>query len=178
MSGGLLFKTKAAADFVAAWRVLCAATPTPHFRDAFQKLPTELIPRVMVLEWAPGDKYIIRFMGTSRAEMWGKDLTGLDSITLMPNTAAQARANLATMLDHPCGMYHIAQYKTPTGREMEMENLVVPVANDPGLPRRVLNFAEEYATTAYGAPAGEVFSVSQRIWLDVGAGVPEKPPQK
>lgn len=131
-----------------------------------------------MLEWAPGDKYIIRFMGTSRAEMWGKDLTGMDSIALMPNTAAQARINLATMLDHPCGMYHIAQYKTPTGREMEMENLVVPVSNDPGLPRRVVNFAEEMATTAYSDPAGVVRNVYKRVWLDVGAGIPTKPPQK
>lgn len=178
MAGGLYIKSKGGAAFVAAWRELCKTTRTPHFRDVFQDLSADLIPRLMLLEWAPGDKYIIRFMGTQRAEMWGVDLTGKDSIELMPNTASAARANLATMINHPCGMYHIAQYTTPTGRDIEMENITFPVANDPDLPRRLFNFADETATVAYTDPVGEVRSVSKRVWIDIGAGLPAKSPQK
>lgn len=165
MAGGLYFKSTGGAAFVAAWRELYKTTRTPHFRDVLQDLSADLVPRLMLLEWASGDKYIIRFMGTQRAEMWGVDLTGKDSIGLMPNTASAARANLAIMSNHPCGMYHIDQYTTPTGRDIEMENVTFPVAN-------------ETATAAYTDPVGEVRSVSKPVWIDVGAGLPAKPPPK
>jgi len=174
-----MFKTSGAASFLAAWRELCKAEPVPHYRAAFQNLPADIIPRLMILEWAPGDKYIIRFMGTSRVEMWGQDLTGKDALAIMShNVALAARGNITTMLDHPCGMFYIAQYTTPTGRDIEMENITVPVGNDEGLPRRLLSFADETATVAYSDPLGEVRSVSKRTWLDLGAGVPAKPPLK
>lgn len=98
-------------------------------------------------------------MGAVRAERWGADLTGRDSIALMPNTAAQAQKNLATMSAHPCGMYHIGRYTSPTGRDIEMENITVPVSNDPGLPLRLFNFDAEISTLAYTDPAGEVRNV-------------------
>lgn len=173
-----MFRTPGATAFMAAWQGLCKTTTTPHFRTAFQELSADIIPRLMILEEAPGGKFVVRFMGTSRAEMWGQELTGKDTIALMPSTAAAARGNLATMLQHPCGMHHIAQYISPTGRELEMENITVPVGNDPGLPRRVMNFTDELSTIAYGAPLGEVRSVSKRAWLDVGAGVPDNAPLK
>ena len=58
-----------------------------------------------------------------------------------------------------------------------LEPLTVPVANEPGVPRRVINFAEELTTMAFGdEPVGEVRSVVRRVWVDVGAGVPDHQP--
>lgn len=174
-----MFRTEGAAAFVAAWRELCKDTATPHYRVAFQQLSNVIIPRLVILEAAPGDKYIIRFMGTARAEMWGSDLTGTDTLLLMPPAiAAAAKRNLALMLKHPCGMHNVTDHVTAAGREVETETVTVPVANDPGAPQRLLNFSEEISTLAYGDPAGQVRNVAQRQWLDVGAGVPAKPPVK
>jgi hypothetical protein len=171
-----MFKTAGAAAFFKAWREICENGPLPHFRVAFV-MSADIIPRLMILEATPEEKHIIRFMGTSRTEMWGVDLTGRDSLGLMPHAvAAAARRNLAAMWEHPCGLHHTAYYVTPSGREIEMENITVPVANDPGLPRRHLNFTEELATVAYSDPAGEVRAVIRRAWLDIGAGIPKMPP--
>ena len=150
-----MFKTASTAAFLEAWRVLSSKTQTPHFRAVFQDLPSDLIPRILVIEVAPKDEYVIRFMGTSRAEMWGQELTGKSPLEVMSYpVASAARQNLGTMLAHPCGMYHIAHYNTALGRDVLMEHITMPAANDPGMPRRLINFAEEVSTVAYSEPAG------------------------
>lgn len=173
-----MFQSAGAAAFFAAWKGLCLNTPIPHYREVFQSLSTEMIPRLIILEEA-GDQHIIRFMGTLRTEVWGKDLTGTNALALMkPGVALAARRNMHTMCEHPCGMYHMSHYITPTGREVHMENVTVPVGNDPGLPRRLLNFIEEISMIAYGEPRGEILGATQRTWLDIGAGIPKKAPAK
>ncbi len=174
-----MFKTEGAAAFLAAWHELCKETVTPHYRIAFQHLSTAVIPHLMILEASSENKYVIRFMGTSRVEMWGSDLTGTDTLDLLPPPiASAARRNLKTMLDHPCGMHHVSTHITAAGREVETEIITVPVANDPGAPRRLLNFSEEISTLAYGEPCGQVRSIVVKEWLDIGGGVPPKPPAK
>jgi len=172
-----MFRTIGITAFDLAWRNLCQKSLKPHFRDAFQELPCELMPRVLITEWVPDDSIIIRFMGTSRAEMWGEDLTGRNSLALMsPHVAAAVRSNLMTMVDHPCALLHLARYVTATGREMKMENLTAPLSNDPGKPLRWINYAEEISTHAYSDAPGGMHSVSERTWLNIGAGVPDAPP--
>jgi len=174
-----MIKTASAAAFLAAWQRLCAETPTPHYRTAFQHLSSDILPKLLVLEVMPEHKYIVRFMGTVRAQIWGQELTGKDSLAMMPpHVIASAKLNLATMSAHPCGMYHVFHLNTPTGREMMMEHITVPVANDPDHPRRLINFAEEISTVAYGVSQGEIHNVTGREWIDVGAGVPAKAPVK
>ena len=176
--GGVMFKSDGAAAFFAAWKGLCLDTPVPHYREAFQHLPADIIPRLMIIE-EMGDQQIVRFMGTARAEAWGEDLTGRNFLDIMTPSGAQvARRNLKTMCEHPCAMYHMAHYVTALGREVHMENITVPVGNDPGLPRRLLNFLEEISTITYSDSAGEVGRAGKRAWLDVGAGVPKKQPAK
>jgi len=174
-----MFKTPAAAAFFAAWRAISGNAPTPHYRTVFQELSPDLIPRLMIVEQAAADKYIIRFMGTSRTQTWGDDLTGKDVLQLMsPHVAAAARKNFAAMLKHSCGMHHLVDAVTSSGRAVVMEHITVPVANDPGHPQRLINFAEELPIVAYSDQRGAIQNVSERHWIDVGAGIPAKPPAK
>ncbi len=174
-----MFRTPEAAAFSAAWRVLCESTLTPHYRTVFQQLSPDLIPRLIVAELIEPDKYTIRFMGTARAQTWGAELTGKDILSLMaPHVAAAARKNMTTMLGHPCGMYYTVSFVTPSGREALTEHVTFPASNDPGLPQRLINFAEEISTLAYNEPRGQIQDISERHWIDVGVGVPVKPPIK
>ncbi len=174
-----MFRTEGAANFLAAWRELCRDEATPHFRTAFQQLSPKILPRIVILEKTPEVKYIIRFMGTARALIWGEDLTGKDFMLLMPDSMrTTANRNMTTMLDHPCGMSYVADYVTSSGRELLIEHITVPVDNDAGLPRRLLNYAEEVTTGDYVDPRGQVQAVSERQWIDIGAGLPAKPPVK
>ena len=174
-----MFKSVGAAAFFAAWRGLSQTTLVPHYRDAFQQLPPDLLPWIAIVEEAPKGEYVIRFMGTARVEMWGRDLTGTNALAIMAPAIVQAtRRNMEVILTHPCGLHHVSHYATPSGREAYMENITVPAGNDPGAPRRLLNFVAEVSTITYGEPAGEVRSVSARTWLDIGGGIPQKPPAK
>lgn len=118
-------------------------------------------------------------MGTARTGSWGYDLTGKNALDLMtPSLALAARSNMKTMYEHPCGMHHMTYFTTISGREQHMENITVPVSNDPGLPHRLLNFINELSTLDFSAPDGEVRSAAKVTWLDIGAGVPKKGPAK
>lgn len=179
-----MFKSVGAAAFLAAWRGLSEVSPSsgyqlPHYRHAFQQLAAELLPWMAIVEEVTRGEYVIRFLGTARVEMWGQDLTGTNPFSLMsPGLVLAARRNMEVVLAHPCGMVHMAHYAVPSGREVHMENVTVPVGNDPGLPRRLVNYVTEIATTGYSESTGEVRSVSHRAWLDIGAGVPKKAPAK
>ena len=174
-----MFQTAAAGAFFAAWQALRTDGALPHSHALFQGLPSSLVPRLVILEQAPGDRYVVRFMGTARVDIWGEEVTGRDSLELMsPALAGIARRNLATVLDHPCGLHQIGRYITPAGREAQTEHITLPVGTDPGLPRRLMNFSEEISTIAYGAPGGEIQAALRREWLDIGSGLPAKPPAR
>jgi hypothetical protein len=179
-----MFKSGDAAAFFAAWRDLReighgSEFKVPHYRSVFQQLPPEMLPRLAVVEETQRGEYVIRFMGTWRVEIWGKDLTGGNPLALMsPALVQSARRNMETVLEHPCGMYFTAQYVTPSGREVLVENITLPAGNDPGLPRRIVNFVDELSTTGYGDTVGALHSIGARAWLDIGAGVPKKLPVK
>jgi hypothetical protein len=179
-----MFQSVGAAAFFAAWQGLNQTGPNtplklPHYRDAFQHMPSELLPHIAIVEETANDVWVIRFLGTWRVEMWGDDLTGTDPLVVMPPpVAAASRRNMQVMLTHPCGMSYLAHYITPSGREVSIESITMPIGNDPGLPRRMINYVEELATIGYGDPLGAVSTMEKRTWLDIGAGVPKKAPAK
>lgn len=173
-----MFLTAEAAAFFAAWQGLRTDAAFPHYRDAFQRLPSHMIPRLMVLEEGPDGQYVVRFLGTECAQAFGQDITGQDSLRfLAPKVALAARHNMKTMIDHPCGMHHVAHYATNLGPEMKLENVTLPIANDDGLPKRMINFLQQTGAK-FGKALGEVMTVSERTWIDAGFGVPAKSPKK
>jgi hypothetical protein len=173
-----MFLTADAAAFFAVWQGLRTDAEFPHYRSVFQQFPSHLIPRLMVLEEGSPGQFIVRFVGTERALVWDEEITGKDIIALLIRNVGQAAArNLRTMIDHPCGMSHIARFVTSLGTEAKMENITLPVNNDAGLPRRLINFSQE-TEVMLGKVIGKVVAVTDRAWIDVGFGVPAKPPKK
>ena len=70
-----MFKTAGAKAFFPAWEALRQNKSIPHYRTIFERLASDLIPQLLILE-ENADNYIVRFMGTQFAEMLGADFTG------------------------------------------------------------------------------------------------------
>jgi hypothetical protein len=171
-----MFHTAGAKAFFAAWQALRTDKSIPHFRTVFQGLPTELIPQLMILEEASDDRYIVRFMGTQFVELWGQDITGLDRLSLMkPKVAAAGRSNMRTVLEHPCGLRNLGIYAMPSRSDLEIESVLLPAANDPAKPRRVLTFGQS-AQLGLVVAKDQHQEIAEREWVDLGFGVPAKRP--
>ena len=170
-----MFETEGAKRFFAAWQAMRTGDELPHYRTVFQQLPTDLLPRILIIEQASPDSYITRFMGTRFAELWNLDMTGQDAFSATsPRVAAAGKRNLLQMLAKPCGINTIGVFTLKSRPELAMENFNLPVGNDPGRPARVLGFCQE-------VPAPFPFDddrpdVIRRRWVDLGFGVPAGKP--
>jgi len=172
-----MFKTAGAGEFFAAWRKLLTDTSIPHYRTAFEKLPPNIIPFIMVFERATEDNFVIRFMGTACVELWGRDLTGHNGLAVVPPARlVAARRNMQSVLDHPCGVRHVGLFTMPSGRQIEVENVILPTANDPGRPLRILSFSQEHGPVGYTDTTQSKIEGLDRGWIDVGFGVPRYSP--
>ncbi len=183
-----MFKTDEAKRFFAAWQRLRKGGEFPHYRAVFQDLPHEFLPQALIFEqvFAPAadggkddakklDLYMVRFMGTRVAEYWNRDITGHDIFALMaPKVAAAGRRNMAAVLGHPCGLITVGVFTIASRDELAIETVIVPVANDPGRPARILGFAQHL--TAPFPVDDDRHDVAERRWLDLGAGIPPRKP--
>ena len=128
------------------------------------------------MEEGTNDQYIVRFMGTERFEPRGADVTGKDGLQFFERSLAMiTRRNYKTALEHPCGMHSITDYAGEPGSEIQIETVTLPVANDPGLPRRMVNFFKADAAK-FDYTHAETHPEVQRTWLDIGFGIPAIPP--
>ena len=182
-----MFKTDEVARFFAAWQALRTEKAIPHYRAIFQDLPKEMIPQLMILEQAPlqnegageadpgySPGYTVRFMGTRLAGIMNYDFTGEEVRTLFPKLAQPARRNLAALLTQPCGLSTLGVFANMARTDLRIETAVLPAANDPGRPARVIFFAQ-------GLPApfpldDERPDRATRRWIDIGHGTPAKGP--
>jgi len=171
-----MFLTAEVRRFFEAWQGLRAGEAIPHYRALFEALAPELIPGMMLFEQASEERYIVRFMGTMLVDMWGEDLTGRDRFASMPaKVAKSAQNNLHSILSFPCGGASVQPYGVKM--QVETEFVLLPAANDPGKPQRVVAFAQDLRgaspPTGLQEPPG---ILHEARWLDLGFGVPRRPP--
>lgn len=174
-----MFETEEAKRFFAAWQALRRGDELPHYRTVFQNLPNDMLPQAQIFEQMPGadgvDRYVMRFMGTRAAEYWGRDITGHDLFSLMsPKTASAGRRNMATVLAHPCGLISLGVFRIVSRDELAVESVIIPAANEPGRPARILGFVQDLR-----APFpidDDRPDMARRRWIDIGFGVPTVKP--
>jgi hypothetical protein len=173
-----MFHTAGAKAFFAAWNALRTDKSIPHYRTVFQGLSSDLIPNLMILEEGANDSYIVRFMGTRFVELWGEDITGQDRTALMkPKVAAGGRSNMRSVLEQPCGLRNLGIYAMPSRSDLEIESVLLPAANDPGKPRRVLTFGQD-VQLGLVVSKDQNQEIAEREWVDIGFGVPARRPAR
>jgi hypothetical protein len=170
-----MFETAEAKQFFAAWQALRSGDALPHYRAVFQHLPTDMLPRILIIEQMSPQAYVVRFMGTQTAETWNQDLTGQDAFAAVsPKVAAAGRRNLAQVLSKPCGIVTIGLFTMKNREALAMENVILPAGNDPGRPARVLGFGQDLKPPF---PIDDDRpDMARRRWIDLGFGVPTAKP--
>ena len=170
-----MFETEEAKQFFAAWQALRTGDELPHFREVFQRLPTELLPHILIVERMAPEEHVVRFMGTRLAELRQRDFTGQDLFVLMsPRVAAAGRRNFAQVLGKPCGLANIGVFSQKGGDVLALENIVLPAGNDPGRPARALCFSHNLRPP-FPVDDDRPDAVRRR-WIDLGFGVPAGKP--
>lgn len=170
-----MFETEEAKRFFAAWQALRDGTEVPHFRTAFQRLPSEILPQLLVVERESEDLYTTRFAGTRVVEFWGEDMTGRNALdALPPRMAMAAKRNLFQVISHPCGIASLGVYPVTARGEVAMEYVFLPALNDPGKPPRILGFGQSLKPPL--PMEDDRPGVARRRWIDLGFGVPAERP--
>jgi len=168
-----MFKTVGANAFFEAWQGLRENQSIPHYRTIFERLGSELIPQLMILEEG-GEDYVVRFMGTYVVETLGVDLTGKGFLAaLPPKYAATMRARLTEVVKMPCGLWTRTYFVAPRHSDLEIEKIFLPTANDSDKPRRILSYASLVQSGALLTGNQKAVLVEQQ-WIDIGAGIGAK----
>src|SRR5690606_26447690 len=139
-----MFHTPGAKAFFDAWQGLRQGNQIPHYRTVFDRMAPEFISRLMICDVVLPDTFLVRFMGTTVLELWKEEVTGKDMMAMLPAAnAGTARKNMAVLLTHPCGMRNLGVFAVSGGTDVKLENVFLPLGNDPGRPQRLLIFGQE-----------------------------------
>lgn len=167
------FATEDAHSFWTAWDGLRNGRTLPHYRDLFEGVPSALIPRMVILERAK-DGYIVRFVGTGVVELWGSDHTGDNLTQVMPSAFLKGLSPLLDLArSYPCGVSSLANVETGRGIFVQLDVVVLPVANDPERPGRVVIFSSMLPRRNGDPLLTTTVRRANRVWIDLGCGVPE-----
>ncbi len=168
---GRMFRTSGATAFFSAWETLRENKSIPHYRTIFERLSSELIPQLLILEEV-SDTYVVRFMGTHFAEMLGEDLTSKDYLVgLRPKQAAVLRELLAEVVAVPCGLWTRTYLTAPRHSDLEIEKVMLPTTNDPDKPRRILTYGHLVQSGTF-LTGNQKSMLLEHRWIDIGAGLP------
>jgi len=177
--GGSLFKTDEAKTFFAEWRDLHSKECVPHFRTLFSKLSSTILPHLVILEQGEGGAYVLRYVGTKRVDLWGKEPTNSDGMTMVSQRTADAfRRNVETLSEHPCALHAINDTLSPQDGRFQSERILIPVKTDLAAPRRVASFNAKFGVPEYVLGGTAQVDPTSHTWIDIGFGVPAEPTEE
>jgi hypothetical protein len=146
-------------------------------RSAFDPLAIpKLLPHIVLHDLRQPGRSIMRLVGTRMVDRFGFDPTGRDYTDFVaPERRGAALSALTAMAWHPCGMRVLLRGEYAGGHAMEAESIGFPLSDDSG-DGRFLVFVDDLT----GRPRVwdrrahplRTLHVRERIFLDIGAGVP------
>lgn len=165
--------------FFDAWNTLRGARMMPTSEEFFDAAPARYMPNCYVVE-ITDDQAVVRFQGSFLLVYWQDDYTGREMHEGdRSKYKAHSLANMQTIVRHPCGQHLSFSFDTSLGIQAIAEHINLPLAVQPGRPPRMICLIWP---TEPRAPLERVERVVRSIarndltWIDIGAGVPAKPP--
>lgn len=161
--------------FVAHWAGLRASAFIPTTEDFLDKPSFRFAPYLYIVELS-GDNAVVRLQGTGLDARWTAQLTGRDLHEGLPTKLKKrSLANMHHVIVQPCGYLARNVYTTSLNRSVTGDLVQLPLAAREGRPARLVCLSlmerdEDMEETVAG------FHTEALTWLDLGAGVPVKPP--
>ena len=137
-----------------------------------------LLPDMAIHNLSTPGRIHVRLAGTAMVDGFGREITGTDFLDYF---APEQRANVlkfsAVMTDHPCGKVVRILVQTDSGRLLQDESIGFPMRDNNGRANLIYYHGNrkphaDGATFDARADNAARLHVTERIFFDIGAGVP------
>lgn len=121
---------------------------------------------------------IVRYQGGDLVERWMRNFTGQELHDgRLPDFKARSLANMSHIVHQPCGYLLRLSFSTSSGRLMGSDLVQLPLAVEPGKPRRLVCFSRLNQGRIWQETVAKYVKTHRSEWFDIGAGVPDEAPQ-
>jgi hypothetical protein len=169
------FKSELNRIFYEHWRSLCTADDVPNSEDYVDRMEPRAASYMLMYDLMPDDLWV-RYQGTEASIRVGVNLTGKSWFSINHYMPKQlVLENCRDCVAYKCGVWGESAYVTASGREITLENIMLPLRPKEGRPPRLVNISA--LMEAIKAEDGAKAQVLPRrmTWLDAGFGIPPHP---
>ncbi|MBL8629502.1 MAG: hypothetical protein JNM81_07730 [Rhodospirillaceae bacterium] len=161
--------------FIAHWRSLCTASSISVAEDYLDRIEPRIAPYILIYDLLADDLHV-RFQGDEAGKRVGINLTGQSWFSI--NNYMQKELVLDNCRDcvaYSCGVWGESIYITASGREITLENIMVPLAAKDRRPPRLVNISALMDKIKDEDGKNSRVVPRRMTWLDVGFGLPPHP---
>jgi hypothetical protein len=120
---------------------------------------------------------IVRFQGAALLQRWGRDMTGSDLYdTFSYYYRVRALSNIGKVAAFPCGYFGLNRLILPDGARVASHFIQMPLVSGDGSATYIVHFASAEPVDDPAHGGASYYRTQSAAWIDVGAGVPPKPP--
>ncbi len=163
--------------FFQYWTSLKEGGKVPTSEAFLDSSSPRFAPTSFILELVDGAP-VVRLQGTQLEQIWARDLTGEDFFPgRSQNFRAAGAANIASVLQHPCGHLARSTYASSKGRKLVSDWIFLPLTVREGRAPRVVGAVSHHGDRNFAETTVQHFELHKLAWLDAGWGVPPHPPR-
>lgn len=142
-------------------------------------IPT-LLPDLSIWSYAKDGRIICRMTGTRVVQRMNTDITGAYLGDLMPAGYEGVIAeNFRTLLNQPCGLYLRSRNHHPSGKQVRMEALTLPLAATEKVEAKFVSINHMLEVVGFDEANTPHVALGQRFeardYVDLGWGLPKNP---
>jgi len=162
------------AEFLDHWRSLPKVGLIPPVRDFLANVRAHLQPNTVLLDVVSASQLDVRLFGTRLLDLTGQELTKTNALDNYPeNLRTDVGRACLTMVTFPCGQLSKRAIRTSGGMLLQGYSIALPVLVDRDIAGCVAAYTELTDAIATDETMVMVQRISDRKWLDIGAGVPK-----
>lgn len=163
--------------FLDHWRSLAGEDKVPHLRTFLDRPEPRFQPNVSILDVTKSGVFRVRLVGTQRVDMYGVDLAEVDPLRVYTPDLRSGIVEVAlTVITHPVGYAALRTMETAHGASCDAAALSLPLRLDTPDMDCVVHYHVLIDSIGYDDVAHRITDVQEGTWVDLGNGIPDKPP--
>jgi hypothetical protein len=167
------------------WKSLRRGTLIPWRSDFEPRLAVPFLQNIVLTDVPQfgGDGVRVRLVGSGFERRIQKNITGVNYLDHLPKEFhADALQSIRSIFAQPCGVWQIMTMHYERMFAEPLEVTILPLSGDADRPPVLLNYVRPIPQPAQPAPtngmAMRVDTASHFEFIDIGAGIPDRPRRK